>query len=120
MTSGGFSVEMMLEVTSKACVSSCSPDLHSSEEGSYLRLIDFVYHSTLGLRVIKKKKKITSGCRSRTSVHDISKEQLLHRNAKRFRKGLVFKAHRWFYHSTLGSRVMNKKEREYGQGNSRV
>ena len=29
-----------------------------SEEGSYLRLIDFVYHSTLGLRVIKKKKKL--------------------------------------------------------------
>ena len=28
-----------------------------SETGSYLRLIDFVYHSTLGLRVIKKKKK---------------------------------------------------------------
>jgi len=28
-----------------------------SEGGSYLRLIDFVYHSTLGLRVIKKKKK---------------------------------------------------------------
>jgi len=28
-----------------------------SEEGSYLRLIDFGYHSTLGLRVIKKKKK---------------------------------------------------------------
>ena len=26
----------------------------SSEAGSYLRLIDFVYHSTLGLRVIKK------------------------------------------------------------------
>jgi len=29
----------------------------SSEAGSYLRLIDFVYHSTLGLRVIKQKKK---------------------------------------------------------------
>ena len=28
-----------------------------SEAGSYLRLIDFVYHSLLGLRVIKKKKK---------------------------------------------------------------
>ena len=28
-----------------------------SEVGSNLRLIDFVYHSTLGLRVIKKKKK---------------------------------------------------------------
>jgi len=29
------------------------------EAGSYLRLIDFLYHSTLGLRVIKKKKKMT-------------------------------------------------------------
>jgi len=29
-----------------------------SEAGSYLRLIDFVYHSTLGLRVIKKKKEM--------------------------------------------------------------
>ena len=29
----------------------------ASEAGSYLRLIDFVYHPTLGLRVIKKKKK---------------------------------------------------------------
>ena len=28
-----------------------------SEAGSYLRLIDFVHHSTLGLRVIQKKKK---------------------------------------------------------------
>jgi len=27
-----------------------------SETGSYLRLIDLVYHSTLGLRSIKKKK----------------------------------------------------------------
>ena len=30
-----------------------------SEAGSYLRLIDFVYHSTLGLRVINKKKRET-------------------------------------------------------------
>jgi len=29
----------------------------SSEASSYLRLIDVVYHSTLGFRVIKKKKK---------------------------------------------------------------
>ena len=28
-----------------------------SEAGSYIRLIDFVHQSTLGLRVIKKKKK---------------------------------------------------------------
>jgi len=30
--------------------------VRGSETGSYLRLIDFVYHSTLGLRVIQKKK----------------------------------------------------------------
>jgi hypothetical protein len=28
-----------------------------SEAGSYFRLIDIVYHSILGLRVMKKKKK---------------------------------------------------------------
>ena len=38
-----------------------------SEEGSYLRLIDFVHHSTLGLRVIKKKKKKV--LHSRVSQH---------------------------------------------------
>jgi len=31
--------------------------LSGSEAGSYLWLIDFVYHSTLGVRVIKKRKK---------------------------------------------------------------
>jgi len=36
--------------------------------------------------------------------------QLLSRNVKRFRGGLVFKAHRWLNHSTLGSRVIKKKE----------
>jgi len=30
---------------------------------------------------------------------------------KRFRGGLVFKAHRPLYHSTLGSRVIQKKRR---------
>jgi len=33
-----------------------------SEAGSYLRLIDFVYHSTPGLRVIKKKKRNHTSC----------------------------------------------------------
>ena len=32
-----------------------------SEAGSYLRLIDFVYHSTLGLSVTKKKRAQESG-----------------------------------------------------------
>jgi len=31
-----------------------------SEAGSYLRLIDFVYHSTLGLRVTQKKTRFGS------------------------------------------------------------
>ena len=37
-------------------------------------------------------------------------EQLLRRNVNRFRGGLVFKAHRLVYHSTLGLRVMKKKK----------
>ena len=38
-------------------------------------------------------------------------EQLLSRNVKRFRGGLVFKAHRLVYHSTLGLIVIKKKVR---------
>ena len=29
-----------------------------------------------------------------------------------FRGGLVFKAHRWLYHRTLGSRVIKKREKK--------
>jgi len=32
--------------------------MHGSEAGSYLRLIDFVYYSTLGLRAIKKRRRL--------------------------------------------------------------
>ena len=39
------------------CTPHSSEMCSGSEAGSYLRLIDFVYHSTLGLRVIKKKKR---------------------------------------------------------------
>jgi len=39
------------------CATSWGTEICSGfEAGSYLRLIDFVYHSTLGLRVIKKKR----------------------------------------------------------------
>jgi len=38
-------------------------------------------------------------------------EQLLNRNAQRFRGGLVFKARRLFYHSPVGLRVI-KRERD--------
>ena len=37
-------------------------------------------------------------------------EQLLSRNVERFRGGLVFKAHRLLYHSTLGSIVIKKQK----------
>ena len=39
-------------------------------------------------------------------------EQLLSRNVEQFRGGLVFKAHRLLYHSTLGLRVIQKKEKK--------
>jgi len=35
-------------------------------------------------------------------------------NVKRFRGGLVFKAHRLAYHSTLGWRVIKKKKKTHG------
>ena len=39
-------------------------------------------------------------------------EQLLSRNVERFRRRLVLKAHTLLYHSTLGSRVIEKREEE--------
>ena len=56
-----------------------------SEAGSYFRPIDFVYHSTLGLRVTKKKrrtgamaprvdKKVTSGA-AQNSLEGVPREQ---------------------------------------------
>jgi len=40
-------------------------------------------------------------------------EQLLRRNLKRFRVGLVVKTHRLVYHSTLGWRVIKKKKKKF-------
>ena len=44
----------------------------------------------------------------------MAQEQLLHRNVQRFRGGLVFKAHRHLYHSTLGLRVIKKRKEKEG------
>jgi len=41
------------------------------------------------------------------------KNKSLRRNVKRFRGGLVFKAHRLVYHSALGLRVIKKKKKTY-------
>jgi hypothetical protein len=45
------------------------------------------------------------GCRT------VQQEQLLYRNEQWFPGGLVFKAHRLVYHSTLGLGVMKKKNK---------
>ena len=95
-----------------------------------------VHHSTLGLRVIKKRRELTSGIGPKlilaTSLEPLPGSnlswktprhvapvaatwlallhELLHRNVQRFRGGLVSKAHRLVYHSTLGWREMKKEE----------
>ena len=48
----------------------------------------------------------------RGSVQLSISEQLLGRNVKQFRGGLVLKAHRLVYRSTLGLRVIKKKREE--------
>ena len=56
--------EQSLHRCSSQFKNNCFTEMCSgSEAGSYLRLIDFVYHSTLGLRVIKKKKKACTHAR---------------------------------------------------------
>jgi len=50
-----------------------------------------------------------------SSLHsEISQHNTWYRNVQRFRGGLVFKAHRLLYHSTLGLRVI-KKKKTHGQ-----
>ena len=52
---------------------------------------------------------------SRYCLEPIRYNELLRRNVKRFRGGLVFKAHRLVHHSTLGSRVAKKKKIQQNQ-----
>jgi len=49
------------------------------------------------------------------SAQSSIQEQILSRNVKRFRGGLVFKAHRLLYHSTLGWRVIERKKKSWCQ-----
>ena len=51
----------------------------------------------------------TGGCAAAFAAAGVA--PLLHRNVQRFRGGLVFQAHRLVYHSTLGLRVMKKKQK---------
>jgi len=70
----------------------------------------------LQLLVVRKLRQALLDERNHASFPDLPsgisiEEQPLGRNVKRFRGGLVFKAHRLLYHSTLGSRVINTKKK---------
>jgi len=55
-----------------------------SEAGSYLRLIDFVYHSTLGLRVISGLAEAASLTRKlQAGEHLLSSKSAAHRDKSR-------------------------------------
>jgi len=63
-----------------------------------------LYHSTLGLRVTKRKmKKVDSGVLAGAlqRLTGLTREQLLYRNVQRSRGGLVSKAHRLLYAGAL-------------------
>jgi len=69
-------------------------------------------------RVIEKKKKKKKH-RSSAPVLPSSQGMYCDRsggNVKRFRGGLVFKAHRLVYHSTLGLKVITRKKKSSGVG----
>ena len=60
----------------------------------------FLYHSTLGLRVIKKK-----------GGREAVRPQVVHACCLKRAAGLVLKVRRLLYHSTLGLRLIKKKKR---------
>ena len=74
------------------------------------------YHSTLGLRVVKKKRSqdvpgaagiFNGGPSFGAILHHTQMTNI--RNVQRFRGGLVFKAHRLLFHSTPFLRVIKKR-----------
>jgi len=76
-----------------------------SEACSYLRFIDVVYHSTLGVRVIKKKKKSSEDPARTQRDAPLPSDQ-----------GTPYSYLRlidFVYHSTLGLRLIKKKKREH-------
>ena len=92
-----------------------------SEAGSCLRLIDFVYHSTLGLRVIKEKKKSgkVDGFTRHARVINLRKVGDTNRllallpgseMCSGSEAGSSLRLIDFVYHSTLGLRVIKKKK----------
>jgi len=85
----------------------------SPAEGSYLRLIDVSLNSRLPDPSLGRRLSVrlppAEGSYLRLMNRAIQ-EQLLRRNVKRCRGGLVCEAHRRLYHSTLGLIVIKKKK----------
>ena len=100
--------------------------------GSYLRLVDsFITQlkaqgpsrtcneskeeeeEEVPVSVAARPEMVTTEVASRsTSVVSVTcAREPIHRNVKRFRGGLLSKAQRLLYHSTLGSRVIKKKKK---------
>ena len=83
-----------------------------SEAGSYSRRIDFVYHSTLGLRVIKKKKSVAASPSPSEKVGSVD-TGLGGSGAvgSGSEAGSYLRLIDFVYHSTLGLRVIKKNRR---------
>jgi len=69
-----------------------------------------LYHSTLGLRVVKKKKTVKMDRRLWLCGTFHSRYHRRPSPSGALHRGLRIKAHRRFYHSTLGLRVVKKKK----------
>ena len=69
-----------------------------------------LHHSTLGVRAIKKSRRILSRPGPGRRLFAPARVEALYRYVQWFRGGLVFKAHGLVYHSTLGPRVIKKKQ----------
>jgi len=80
----------------------------SGVEESYLRLIDSCI-TQLKAQGPTAPSSATRRSRCTPRARVAARGASLRRNVKRFRGGLVFKAHRLVYHSTLGLRVIKKK-----------
>jgi hypothetical protein len=87
----------------------------------------FIIYKCFGMRVRTRAEstafpKDCSDCVVRVDFPDLQRskvdgiwEQLLRRNVKRFRGGLVFNADRLVHHSTLGSRVIKQRTKVWHQ-----
>ena len=71
-----------------------------------------LYHSTLGVSVIKTEEEKGTVALPKFSTRSAQGLRMSDACPRQFRGGLVFKSHRRWYHATLGLRVVIQKKRE--------